>query len=478
MGGMRRLCALGLALLVACTSDASDLLGGGADAGARADSGQAQPDAGASLSCAEASAQISQDDRPELLALGFRLATTVLEGELGVGAVDGNFLRASFRVTRVRRGHAGLLGATVEVLTDHAMASADPEEVVLGFDDGGFGQYTDDMRHILGATLVAAREEEWAGVEPFLDYNGFEVGAAYVVEVRAVTDEALSLFVHDTLAGPQARVVELQWSSFGRPRPSTEVSEDRYILSLPELEVDREGFGSTYFPFVLDWRAATAEARAEVERVLAAPPPPVDADALRAFAEAYALGFVFFLAPHPVTTEVTGIAFECCTGAGGTYVRHEVRRGADEGEVFQRGGHAYYSDEACGDRRLLAAGELVPPTSTQPFDCDQGGAAGDYEPVTAVLAELDDTPTNAARVRAWVEADRPLYRVGPQDRAPATPSPSGGCTATCATAAERSGRIHPRSLQRGPKSAPWRRDCGPWSAHLPTERSKRTPADS
>ena len=122
-----------------------------------------------------------------------------------------------------------------------------------------------------------------------------------------------------------------------------------------------------------------------------------------------------------VSSVVVGLAEECCTGAGGTYVDNEVTgvlQGAAAGSRFITGGHAYYGDEECGDAFVLGLDELVDPTEVAPegFDCLAPPTASSWDPfgaavVSPVNVGLPLTDANRQAVESWVAASEPLYQL-------------------------------------------------------------------
>ena len=241
------------------------------------------------------------------------------------------------------------------------------------------------------------------------------------VEVVTRSESSGELRVHETLRGTLPDIVEPYWfgTQYG---PFPEVGPTRYLASFEHIEMDPATGRAR--GTILDLRVDDEAARAEVTAALALP-PVVDVAALDSFAETYADSWVFHRAPRVVATRVSGIAQECCTGAGGTFVVHDVTedlRGDAERDVLVRGGHAYYSEETCGDERILGAGPLVPSDAEDVADCDGQGAVDTTAAATAIFVERAGSAAAREEVRGWLAAAPPLYRIGPPDAAvvPAT----------------------------------------------------------
>lgn len=77
---------------------------------------------------------------------------------------------------------------------------------------------------------------------------------------------------------------------------------------------------------------------------------------------------------------------------------------------FVRGGHAYYSDEECGDARLLALDPLIASAGPESFDCALSSEPLETgRPASRVHAERADSPEARAEVQAWLQAPEPHY---------------------------------------------------------------------
>ena len=110
---------------------------------------------------------------------------------------------------------------------------------------------------------------------------------------------------------------------------------------------------------IRDLRVNTAAALNEVQQELADPIVFWDRDETLEFTQWYDIGWSVKLAPHVVTTAVSGTAWECCSGAGGIFFSHEIDEviiGDSDQTHILTGGHAYYGSEACGDTLRVGSG--------------------------------------------------------------------------------------------------------------------------
>jgi hypothetical protein len=411
-------------LALACAAAACD---GGTEGLPLGPPSGTNPDAGVTPSaCAEVERDTSAEDHLALLRLGLALSPTVLQGRLEAPAGDGR--QARLTVSRVERGHGFLLGTSALVEVDRAFLAATPlpAEVLVGLSEPGLPSRGLEDAPTLGAavvTLPAARRTE---VTDQLGYPGLAPPFVAVVEVAARDEDRATLRVQEVLTGEVPEVVHVNWGrAYAAPWP--EVGPARYLASFSYLSFNEPS--GVYLGTLADWRAAAPEALAAARATLARPRAPVDGPALVALRQRLSAAWTFRRAPRVLQTRVTGLAGECCTGAGGTYVAHEIMqdlRGDAEPGPFQTGGHAYYPEEGCGDRMLLATdGPLRAPVPGDAFTCTGDSGVEGYLETTRERARLTDDDRALADVRGWLAATPPLYHARAADAPPGDPIPVG-----------------------------------------------------
>ncbi len=127
------------------------------------------------------------------------------------------------------------------------------------------------------------------------------------------------------------------------------------------------------------------------------------------------LGWMYKHADLVAALEITGIAGECCTGAGGVFHASsvsEVLHGQTPAGQVLTGGHGYYAEKACGDRFLVAMGSSLVLADGLELDC---AGKGDLSTRAAsqVIHELPASAENLALARQWVASAPPLLRLHP-----------------------------------------------------------------
>lgn len=409
---MMRYVALSL-LLVGCTA-AEQGLGPTSipgDAGTRpGDAGPVDAGPGPTSAC-EGLEALPARNRRELLRLGTMLSDTVIEVRAEAPASDPRGL-ATAVVTRVHRGHAFLQGQRVRVELDGATAAraAFPRDLILGLDEPGLPVRSESGPPELSRVLVAVELGERALVE---DLWGYRVGAepfVAAVEFTGSNDSRVEARVIEPIAGEVPERLVFNWGGpYEADWPGA--GSGRYIISFsyrPTPLPDGTFLGST-----VDARPFTAEARQDVQDALSNPWPGLDAEGLGQRLATYDMSWRFHRAPRVVATEVSGLADECCTGAGGTYVEHVVQqdlRGNAELTRLVRGGHGYYSEEACGQRHLLGTDPLTAFPMPSAFACGAGseGLPSGLESTWVHVQRADDAAARA-EVQSWLQSPSPHY---------------------------------------------------------------------
>ena len=296
-----------------------------------------------------------------------------------------------------------------------------------------------DERPAWGNVLALVPETE---IDAFNEVIGYRTEAASMVAVVRIVDQdeyRTTFEVVDALAGTFPATFQDNWyASWALPYPGVS-EEELWIVSV---------FGLTEYPddvilgTVHDLRSATPAQLSAVKAVLAAPSPLYDREQLRTTRDELLAGIRFHHSPWVVSSVVSGLAMECCTGAGGTFIQHDISEtlgGADTPPRFVTGGHGYYGEEDCGDPFLHGLSDLVDPSEHMeaPFDCLEYPAMDSWDaygpPIGSVVtARLQTTAASRAKVEGWLAASTPLYHL-------------------CPPKAEVPGQ----SLEQNPQNAPW-----------------------
>lgn len=427
--------------------------------GSPEDAGAAALDAGGPGGCPADFTGIAERNRADLVRLGFALSDTVIEGVLHAPQTVEDRRRARLEIVRVGRGYSFIEGMEVFVEPDLAELQDEfPQQVLLGFTSPGLPSQRADGEVYLGAPLVAVAADRRAWVEGALGYH--PAGAPFVAEVEVVAPDDESpgvvLRVHEVLAGEVPAEVRVRWSRSHAARFPL-AGPTRYLVSFAHVGFNE--VAGVHLASPVDWRPASEPARAAVQAVLRAP-EVIDVDALRRFAAEYSQSWVFHRAPRVVAADVTGLAFECCTGAGGTFLQYELTedfRGNAEPGPFQVGGHAYYPEQGCAEGRLLALGPLGTVAPSEDFGCPMGGGVLEYLEGTPLYADRADTPAGRSDVAGWVAASPPLLRahppgapLGPEDLAQPGPRAPWSVPPTVAEALMAGGLAHVQIVHVSP----------------------------
>ena len=261
-----------------------------------------------------------------------------------------------------------------------------------------------------------------------------------MVRIVAQDEYRTTFEVIDALSGTFPVTFEDNWyASWGLPYPGISEGDERWIVSV---------FGLTEYPddvtlgTVHDIRPATDEHLAAVNAALVSGVPLLDREHLAGVRDGVREGIRFHHAPWVVSSVVSGMAMECCTGAGGTFIQHEISealRGAEVPARFVTGGHGYYGEEDCGDAFLHGVESLVDPAEHMetPFDCleypdrDSWDAYG-ASILSGTSVRLPATAKTRARVDQWLAASAPLYQLYHPDT-----------------------EVPPEALEQDARNAPW-----------------------
>ena len=388
---------------------------GGLDAPASEDSSVA--DASASV-CDPWSSDRTQQDIDAINRIGLLLSPARVEGTLGAPVPDGEGARAPLTITKVWFGPTFLEGETVWVDLDPAeVAALDlPSSAILGFGGNPYPTVDDDGQAVWWSMNAAIPVERRETVADLLGYSADLAPSVGVVRIVGQDADRTRFEVVETLAGELPKEISTNWTTSVYAAPFPGVSDALFIAGFREVtwtEAAGLHLGTT-----IDFRPWTEEAEAEVVAAFADPEPALDGAALSAARETYLEGWAFHRAPDVVATTVTGIAGECCTGAGGTYYAHDVvadLRGTAAASRLMLGGHGYPDDGACGDDLLLGLYGLegMTPEPASAFSCDLASAPSlpTGLPVPVARVQRPDTPAGREQVLAWLSANEPLYRL-------------------------------------------------------------------
>lgn len=412
---MRRLSMVLLCSLLGCSEPVSGL--GGADAGPSLGSDASVRDAGVHDAggpggCTDFEGNLEADNQAALRRLGFALSGVVLRGRLQAQESMPGSAEFILQVSEVGRGHAGLVGQDVLVEPDAAFVATHqlPLDVVVGFARYRTpGSFSGPPR--LGDSLIVASAQEGADLAEVMAYP--TEGAPLVAEVSVVSspDSLAELRVHEVLAGelPETFFVSRGFGNLADPYPAP--GPARFLVSLSSLGT-QDATGA-WIGDVLDWRPASASARAEVRAVLASPHQDFNIQQLTEFSRDYTMSWNYHHAPNVVAATLTGLVNECCHMQDGTYIEYRLAhdfRGTWSQDRFQMGVDAYYPEEACGDQRLFAVGPLLNPVPGDRFSCQLDQDWEGPVELTRVFSILEDTPQARAQVQSWVNAPGPLLR--------------------------------------------------------------------
>jgi hypothetical protein len=325
-------------------------------------------------------------------------------------------------ITEVHFGWSFLVGIETMVRVEPLLVEtlAGSSGWTVAFSQPHPTSWEQDERPVWGNALAFVPAEEASAMPDAVGYRTLATNLVAVVRIVAQDEYRTTFEVVDALQGTFPAAFQDNWyESWGLPYPDVADGEDEHwIASVYGLTEYPEGvvLGSVY-----DFRPATPEALAVVMAELESPYAPYDVQQLRAERDERLAGLRFHHSPAVVSSVVSGLAMECCTGAGGTFVEHEVMevlRGTGLPPRFVIGGHAYYGEEACGDPFLYGLSTVVDPAPfmEEPFDCleypemDSWDAYG--PPITSgVAVRLPHSASNLALVKDWLTASTPLYQL-------------------------------------------------------------------
>ena len=350
-------------------------------------------------------------------------AEAIIEGRLGAPKTVQDWEYAPLTIETVHYGWGFLAGTEVMIPLRGAQAEGLPsdEPRVIALSQSRPSPWDGDDRPQWSNPLAILSADEAAEHEDQIGYKAHLTDHVAVVRVVEQDEYRTTFEVVDALKGtfPQ-RFSDNWYADWGLPYPPPATDDGELwiasTLGLTEYEDGAVVIGSVY-----DLRPATDEHLARVMDALAHPDERFSRDAIAARRDEVLTAYRFHLAPRVVAAVVSGMAEECCTGAGGTFVQHdvhEVLRGDDLPPRFITGGHGYYGDEVCGDAYLHGLGDVIDPGPVvgEPFDCLQYPDTGwwdAYGPAIGSAAQirLPTSDEGRARVEAWLAAAPPLLQL-------------------------------------------------------------------
>jgi hypothetical protein len=362
----------------------------------------------------------SSENTASVRKFALHKATAIIEGTFGEAWLEENQKAYLFTVEKVHYGWHFLEGTEFVIpLPDTTPDAAPGTRWILALSNNHPSLWDAYDIPAWSNILTMIPESESEQYEEYIQYRANATTHVAVVNIIEQTEERTTFQVIDALKGTFPETFMDNWyHSWNLPYPPVEEDEDGlWIASLSGLTEYPDGIvlGS-----VIDFRPATKETLTKVKDTLVNPVNLFATDALSAQRADYHTGYRFQYSPLVVSSLVTGLAGECCTGAGGMYVSHDIidiYRGIPEPSWFVTGGHGYYGEEDCGDAFLHGmSAQFVPENITDiDFDCLQYPGRDSWnsmEPLeSATSVRLPVTGDNTAKVRTWVDAASPVYKL-------------------------------------------------------------------
>ncbi|MBU1535358.1 hypothetical protein KKF84_08550, partial [Myxococcota bacterium] len=353
--------------------------------------------------------------------LGLGVSQSVVEGVVSALNADGFHLV----IDRVWHGVQPLEGIEVNVPVETAGYSeiSVGTRLVAGFRGNALPALMDaeELPVWWGLTALIPKARSDASLLGFMSYN-----IPVVATVRLIQKDSdhLVFEVDEVMKGECPAAFQVSRSSYGGFIPWPEPSDTPFIAAFTDIPSGGPGLP---YAGLAHFAPADAVSLSELETELATPKTywdyhngPLGAD--------YAEAFAYHLAPHIYRTEVTGISGECCTGAGGTFIMHNVTsylKGEDPATSIISGGHAYYGSETCGDPMIFASHSMgsLEDFSTDDFDCTGSLSTSiseiTYDFLPLYLRSMPDSEENRAKVLQWLGYPAPLLLVrSEEDQSP------------------------------------------------------------
>jgi hypothetical protein len=414
---------------------------GGTGGGAGGQAGSVGP---ATL-CSAWTSDLATQNQRALEQQGFFQSLAILEGTLGERFDQQSQSYARFTVGKVRAGVSAYAGREIAIAMApglHATFGAGAS-VLVGLSSTYSFTDTSAPTPLPPATwgnlLTVVKKEDEANLPAdLLGFRAWHAPNVAVVRVRELQSGRIAFDVVETLAGSLPGTFLANWSDTWGPLPVA-VGDER-IGGFGEIVTI---MGATLTTQVVELRPNTADERARALRGIAAVAPGGFAaayrdelDRARTEATRYRLAWTFGRAERVLAVELAGLASECCTNAGGTFFANtvsEVLRGDAPAGPVVTGGHGVRSDDACGDRFLLAMRSLATASTGSLTDYTCSSPAPQITtstPTSVIEVKLPATPANRDDVGLWLRSATPLLRLYAADAA----APAGAFTPPAAPA--------------------------------------------
>ncbi|MBI2373780.1 MAG: hypothetical protein HYV07_07265 [Deltaproteobacteria bacterium] len=360
----------------------------------------------------------------ELQRIGFSLSPSIVQARLR--AADPT--RVVAVIEKVWLGPSFLEGFELRVPLDEQEISSLrlPGEYLIGFRGNAYPTPDPDDGISWWSALVIAPVESKELLGRSIGYQASPSAVVVAVQIARQDEDRTYFRVIETISGNPPTDFAENWTrrAFSAPFPAP--SDSLWLATLGTVGTTPEGL---VLATIADFRPDTAENREIIQAELTDPAQPWRD--LEGFVDEVRTSWTFANAPSVVGAVVTGLAGECCTNAGGTYVAHGITeriRGASDAAALLSGGHGYYGSEACGESSFLALERMVP------FEGSAEGTFGCKAPIggpslesalSVVSSNLDASPDSRARLDRWLAEPAPLFRLHP-DSAELTRADAGG----------------------------------------------------
>ena len=360
--------------------------------------------------CTPWEGNLEASNRTSVREFGFRHSTAVVVGTMGETVMVGDQPYAPLLIESVTYGWTFLVGAKGLVPLAPGLTVPPGTRWAVGVSQSHPVPWEQHPTMYFGNVVTMAPLEDTQKLSESMGYRAHGTAVVAVVRVSAQDEYRTTFEVVETLRGePPASFQDNWYADWGLTYPAK--SDELFIASANGVwEVP----GGDQVGSVIDWRPATEAYLAEVKAAIAADDEEAKKAALKASHEALVRSYRFQRARFVVSAVVTGLADECCTGAGGTYVGYEAKevlRGEEVPKDFILGGHAYYGPERCGDALLLGLDAFGDgPTAGEPFTCNEPAFVPSLESAWG-HARLEATADNRVTVGHWVDAPPPLFQL-------------------------------------------------------------------
>jgi hypothetical protein len=361
-----------------------------------------------------------QDNINAVNRLGLGLSDSVVQGILSESIIQSGDIFVRFTIEKVWHGSSFLKDFSFWVPFDELELEdlTLPANVVIGFRGNTYPYEHDGLEDPVWWQKTAIVDVEKID-ENSLGPMSFKTPFIVVAKLIEQNEDFSRFEVSETLKGedvPETFIVTWSFSVWSVPFP--EPGDTDYLISLTHLSQlsDSEDFHGT----ISDFRVHNETNREIIVSELESPRTYWDKSAVDSFKESYLLGWSCFLAPYIYTAEVNGIADECCTGAGGTFIRHSITefiKGEGDSPQIVTGGHAYYGDESCGDQMIMVSHTLgdMSGFESDDFSCESSGMVyadaivDGFHPER--LKSFDFSTENISNVEKWISSHGPILRL-------------------------------------------------------------------